>query len=351
MKIGLLTGGGDSCGINAAIRAIVIKAADDGHQVIGIRNGWAGTIEGWFSEITPEAVSGILPRGGTMLGTSRTNPFRMEGAVEKLQRNYEEAGMDAIVAVGGDDTLGVAHRINALEEAIPAVGVPQTIDNDVSGTDFAIGFHSAVEIATEAVDRLMTTAESHSRIMVLEVMGRDAGHVALAAGVAGGADLILVPEHSFTVEEVVDTVKQRRDAGRTFSLIVAAEGAKPKGVEQATVSEKTDAFGHVRLGGVADFLANEVEGRTGFETRSMNLGHLQRGGASTPFDRILATQFGYAAVEMVERGEYDRMVAIQGNQITSVPLEEAIGKTRPVDEALYRMANDLYRLGRMRPAA
>lgn len=352
MKIGLLTGGGDSCGINAAIRAAAVKAAKDGHKAVGIRNGWAGAIEGWFFELDPDVISpAILGRGGTILGTSRTNPFKMDGAVEKMQKNVEEAGLEAIVAIGGDDTLGVAHRINGLPKPIPAVGVPQTIDNDISGTDYAIGFHTAVEVATEAADRLTTTAESHSRIMVLEVMGRDAGHVALAAASAGGADLVLVPEHPFTIEEVVEVVKERRAAGKTFSLIVVAEGAKPKGAEQITVSEKTDAFGHVRLGGVADFLANEIEAHTGFETRSMNLGHLQRGGTSTPFDRILATQLGYAAIELVERGEFDRMVAVRGSKITSVPLEEAIGKTKPVDEELYRVVNDLYRYAGMRPAA
>ncbi|MCL4499365.1 MAG: ATP-dependent 6-phosphofructokinase [Chloroflexi bacterium] len=351
MKIGLLTGGGDSCGINAAIRAVVIKAADDGHTVVGIRNGWAGVLESWFSELTPDMVATILPRGGTMLGTSRTNPFRLDGAVEKLQRNVRSAGLDAIVAIGGDDTLGVAHRINLLEEPVHAVGVPQTIDNDISETDYAIGFHSAVEAATNAVDMLTTTAESHSRIMVIEVMGRDAGHVALAAGVAGGADLVLVPEHPLTIEEVVSLVKKRRDAGKTFSLIVVAEGAKPKGAEQVTISEKVDAFGHVRLGGVADYLANHIEDQTGFETRSMNLGHLQRGGTSTPFDRLLASQFGYKAVEMVEAREFDRMVAIQGNRVVSVRLEDAIGRTKPVDEELFRMATDLFKFNQIRPAA
>ncbi|MHB0977393.1 MAG: 6-phosphofructokinase [Candidatus Aquicultorales bacterium] len=351
MKIGLLTGGGDSCGINAAIRSAVIKASDDGHQVVGIKNGWAGVVEGWFSDLTADQVNPYLARGGTMLGTSRTNPFRIDGAVERLQQNVKQAGIDAIIAIGGDDTLGVAHRINQLDEPVHAVGVPQTIDNDISGTDYAVGFHSAVEVATEAVDRLTTTAESHSRIMVVEIMGRDSGHVALAAGISGGADLILVPEHPFIVDEVVTFVKERREAGKTFSLIVVAEGARPKGTEQVTVSEKVDAFGHVRLGGICDFLANAIEEKTGFETRSMNLGHLQRGGVSTPFDRFLATHLGYAAVELVEKGEYDRMVAVQGNKVTSVPLEEAIGRTKPIDEETYRMATDIYRYVQLRKAA
>ncbi|HZD61024.1 MAG TPA: ATP-dependent 6-phosphofructokinase [Anaerolineae bacterium] len=337
MRIGILTGGGDSSAINAAIRAVVRRGLEGGHQILGFKNGWAGPINGDYVEMTADTVSGILPRGGTILGTSRTNPFKLDGAVEKVRENLKRAGIDAMICIGGDDTLGVAHKLNQLEEPIPAVGIPQTIDNDINGTDFAIGFNSALFVATEALDRLHTTAESHHRIIVVEVMGRDAGHVALYAGLAGGADTILVPEHRFSTDEVIDRIKKRRQSGKTFSIIVVAEGARPEGREQVAVTEKTDAFGHVRLGGVGEYLANVIEERTGLETRSMNLGHLQRGGMATPFDRIIATEFGVAAVELVEKGELDRMVAIQCGEVTSIPLEEAL-TTRPIDERVFQMA-------------
>ncbi len=337
MRIGMLTGGGDSSAINAAIRAVVRRGLEGGHQILGFKNGWAGPINGDYEEMTMHSVSGILPRGGTILGTSRTNPFKIDGAVDKMTENLKRAGIDAMVCIGGDDTLGVAHKLNSLPEPIPAVGIPQTIDNDINGTDFAVGFQSAVEVATEALDRLHTTAESHHRIMVVEVMGRDAGHVALYAGIAGGADSILVPEHHFDVNEVIDRIKRRRQSGKTFSIIVVAEGAKPEGREQVVVNEKTDAFGHVRLGGIGEYLADTIEEKTGLETRFMNLGHLQRGGQASPFDRFIATEFGVAAVELVEKGEYDRMVAIQCGIVTSIPLEEAL-TVRPVDERVFNMA-------------
>jgi len=337
MRIGMLTGGGDSSAINAAIRAVVRRGLEGGHQILGFKNGWAGPINGDYTEMTAESVSGILPRGGTILGTSRTNPFKLDGAVEKMRENLKKVGIEAMICIGGDDTLGVAHKLNHLDEPVPAVGIPQTIDNDINGTDFAIGFHSALLVATEALDRLHTTAESHHRIMVVEVMGRDAGHVALYAGLAGGADTILVPEHRFNIDEVVDRIKKRRQSGKTFSIIVVAEGARPEGREQLVVSEKTDAFGHVRLGGVGEYLANVIEEKTGLETRSMNLGHLQRGGMATPFDRIIATEFGIVAVELVEKGDFDRMVSIQCGEVTSIPLEEAL-TTRPIDERVFQMA-------------
>ncbi|MEW5706229.1 MAG: ATP-dependent 6-phosphofructokinase [Actinomycetota bacterium] len=340
MRIGLLTGGGDSSAINAAIRAVVRRGIEGGHEIIGFRNGWAGPINGEYIKLTAESVSGILPRGGTILGTSRTNPFKLNGAVEKMRDNIKKIGIDAMVCIGGDDTLGVAHKISNLEEPIPAVGIPQTIDNDINGTDYAIGFQSAVAVATDALDKLHTTAESHQRIIVVEVMGRDAGHVALYAGIAGGADSILVPEHDFNIDEVIERIKKRREAGKTFSIIVVAEGAKPEG-RQIAYGEKTDAFGHVRLGGVGEYLANTIEEKTGYETRFMNLGHLQRGGIASPFDRIVATQFGVAAVEMVEKGEFDKMVAIRCNTVTSIPLEEAL-KVRPVDEQILNMAKIFY---------
>ncbi|MBE0447308.1 MAG: 6-phosphofructokinase [Actinobacteria bacterium] len=337
MRIGILTGGGDSSAINAAIRAVVRRGFEGGHQILGFKNGWAGPINNDYVEMTDESVSGILPRGGTILGTSRTNPFKMDGAVEKMRENLKRAGIEAMICIGGDDTLGVAHKLNHLDEPILAIGIPQTIDNDINGTDFAIGFQSALLVATDALDRLHTTAESHHRIIVVEVMGRDAGHVALYAGLAGGADTILVPEHRFSIDDVVDRIKKRRQSGKTFSIIVVAEGARPEGREQIVITEKTDAFGHVRLGGIGEYLANVIEERTGLETRSMNLGHLLRGGVASPFDRIIATEFGVAAVELVEKGEFDRMVAIQCGDVTSIPLEEAL-TTRPVDERVFRMA-------------
>lgn len=340
MRIGLLTGGGDSSAINAAIRAVVRRGLEGGHTMLGFKNGWAGPINGDYEEMTISSVSGILPRGGTVLGTSRTNPFKIDGAVEKMRENLRNAGIDAMICIGGDDTLGVAHKINSLDPPIPAVGIPQTIDNDINGTDYAIGFQSAVLVATEALDRLHTTAESHHRIMIVEVMGRDAGHVALYAGIAGGADTVLVPEHDFNIDEVIDRIKKRRQSGKTFSIIVVAEGAKPEG-RQVTFSEKTDAFGHVRLGGIGEYLANVIEEKTGLETRFMNLGHLQRGGIATPFDRIIATEFGIAAVEMIEKKEFDRMVAFQCGEATSIPLEEAL-TVRPIDERVFEMAKLFY---------
>lgn len=337
----MMTGGGDSSAINAAIRAVVRRGLEGGHQILGFKNGWAGPINGDYMEMTADLVSGILPRGGTILGTSRTNPFKLEGAVEKMTGNLKHLGIEAMICIGGDDTLGVAHKLNGLDEPIPAVGIPQTIDNDINGTDYAIGFQTAVAVATDALDKLHTTAESHHRIIVVEVMGRDAGHVALYAGIAGGADVVLVPEHRFDIDAIIDRIKRRRQSGKTFSIIVVAEGARPEGREQVVISEKTDAFGHVRLGGVAEYLANVIEEKTGLETRSMNLGHLQRGGMATPFDRIVATEFGIAAIELVEKGEFDRMTAIQCGTVTSIPLEEAL-TIRPIDERIFQMAQTFY---------
>ncbi|MDI6816626.1 MAG: ATP-dependent 6-phosphofructokinase [Actinomycetota bacterium] len=337
MRIGMLTGGGDSSAINAAIRAVVRRGLAGGHQILGFKNGWAGPINGDYVEMTADMVSGILPKGGTILGTSRTNPFKIDGAVDKMRENMKRLGIEAMVCIGGDDTLGVAHKLNHLDEPVPAVGIPQTIDNDINGTDYAIGFQTAVTVATEAIDKLHTTAESHHRIMVVEVMGRDAGHVALYAGLAGGADIILVPEHRFNMDAIIDRIKKRRQGGKTFSIVVVAEGARPEGREQVVTSEKTDAFGHVRLGGVAEHLADVIEEKTGLETRSMNLGHLQRGGMATPFDRVIATEFGIEAIELVEKGEFDRMTSIQHGQVTSIPLAEAL-TLRPIDERVFEMA-------------
>lgn len=341
MRIGLLTGGGDSPATNAAIRAVVKRAERDSHEVIGIRNGWAGLIENDVAPLSREDVSGILYRGGTILGTSRTNPFKIADGVERIQKTVRDNGIEALIAIGGDDTLGVAHRLNNLPEPIQAVGIPQTIDNDIAGTDYAIGFDSALAIATDAIDKLHTTAESHHRIMIVEVMGRDSGHIALESGLAGGADIILVPEKPFIIEEICERIKERLARGKTFSIIVVAEGARPVGETQIVRTEKTDMFGHVILGGVGEYLNNEIAKCTDMETRVTILGHLQRGGSPTPFDRLIATRFGLAAVELANQGNWDHMVCLKGNKITTVPLEEAL-KTKPIDANLYELAKVFY---------
>lgn len=342
MRIALLTGGGDSPATNAAIRAVVKKAGEDGHEVFGVHNGWAGMVANDMNPLDPSAVSGILPRGGTVLGTSRTNPFKQEGGPEAIRATVQGRGIDAVVAIGGDDTLGVAHKLNHLEPPIAAVGIPQTIDNDLNKTDFAIGFDTAVSIATDALDKLHTTAESHHRIMVLEVMGRDAGHVALTAGLAGGADIILVPEKPFDVSALCERIHERRDMGKTFSLVIVAEGATPAGGEQVSKTETTDQFGHVILGGIGEYVATRITEHCGLETRVTNLGHLQRGGCPTAFDRLLGTRFGVAAVELVESGDFDKMVALQGNEVVAVDLETVLAEIKPVDPALLRMADIFY---------
>jgi ATP-dependent phosphofructokinase / diphosphate-dependent phosphofructokinase len=338
MRIGILTGGGDSPATNAAIRAVVKRARRDGHEVLGIRNGWAGMIEGLVEAIKPGEVSGILPKGGTILGTSRTNPFKLD-KVQEIKNTVADHQIDALIAIGGDDTLGVLRRLNQLDEPVVGVGIPQTIDNDIPGTDYAIGFDSAVAIATDACDKLHTTAESHHRVMILEVMGRDAGHIALEAGLAGGADIILIPEEPFEIEAVCDRINQRKARGKLFSIIVVAEGAKPVGHDQVIKTQKTDQFGHVLLGGVGEYLAAEVEKCVNIETRVTILGHLQRGGIPTPYDRLLATRFGVAAVELVNRKQWGRMVALKGSEITSVTLEEGVSGVKPVEKNLFETAN------------
>lgn len=341
MRIGILTGGGDSPATNAAIRAVVKKGAADGHEIIGIQNGWAGLIKGDMAPLKREEASGILPKGGTILGTSRTNPFKLD-AVDAIYKTIAANGLDAIIAIGGDDTLGVLHRLNNLEKPIVGVGIPQTIDNDIPGTDYAIGFDSAVAIATDALDKLHTTAESHHRVMILEVMGRDAGHIAVESGIAGGADIILIPEEPFEIDWVCDRVKQRQERGKKFSIIVVAEGAKPVGHEQVVRTEKTDQFGHVLLGGVGEYLSAEVEKCTQIETRVTILGHLQRGGIPTSYDRLLATRFGVAAIELVNRKKWDYMVSLKGSRITEVPLAEGLDGVKPVEKVLYETATLFY---------
>ncbi len=342
MKIGLLTGGGDSPATNAAIRAVVKRAEKEGHTVLGIKKGWAGVIDKEAEVLTRDDVSGIINKGGTILGTSRTNPFKMDNGIKLAVEGVKALEIDAICAIGGDDTLGVAHKLNNLENPIHAIGIPQTIDNDIAGTDYAIGFDSALAIATDAIDKLHTTAESHRRVMIVEVMGRDAGHIALEAGLAGGADVILVPDEDFDIKEVGARIKKRTDMGKTFSIVVVAEGAKPKGVdEQVVKSGKKDMFGHVMLGGIGEYLSQELTDLTDLEIRVTNLGHLQRGGAPTSFDRLVATRFGLRAVELINEEKWDYMVCLSGGKVTEIPLEEAL-KTKPIDLDLLELSRVFY---------
>jgi len=337
MRIGVLTGGGDAPGLNAAIRAVVRRALEGSHEVVGIRNGWLGLLEGNTTPLTRDSVSGILPRGGTILGTSRTNPFKSPDGGQRLLEMIQRLGIDALIAIGGDDTLGVALKLFKLGGRV--VGIPKTMDNDVPGTDYTIGFDTAVNVVMDACDRLHTTAEAHHRVMIIEVMGRDAGWVAGVGGLAGGADVVLVPEVPFTIDEVCQIVRRRHERGRTFSIVVAAEGAKPSDVGvQVTQDTRVDQFGHIRLGGIGALLASEVEARTGYETRVTVLGHLQRGGSPTVFDRVLATRYGVAAVEAVEAGQFGTMVAVRGTKIVSVRLEEALTGTSRLDLELYSLS-------------
>ncbi|HVE76907.1 MAG TPA: 6-phosphofructokinase [Actinomycetota bacterium] len=336
MRIGVLTGGGDCPGLNAVIRAIVRKGIDHyGHAIVGFRDGWRGPLEGDAQELTIDNTRGILHRGGTILGTSRTNPFKIENGVERIKENLTSHRIDFLIPIGGEDTLGVASKLSA--EGIPVVGVPKTIDNDLSGTDFTFGFDTAVNVATEAIDRLHTTAESHHRIMVVEVMGRHAGWIALYSGIAGGADIVLIPERPFDLDQIVQHLKTRAARGRTFSIVVVAEGASPKG-ELEVQSDETDAFGHPRLGGIGSALERELEKRTGYETRATILGHIQRGGTPTAFDRVLATRFGVAAIDAAHSGQSGKMVALKATDIVLIPIEEAVSKPKTVGDDLYAVA-------------
>jgi phosphofructokinase-like protein len=338
MKVGILSGGGDAPGINAVIRAVVRKGIQYyGYEIVGVRDGWRGLLESEFLPLDLKAASGILPRGGSILGTSRTNPFKYEKGAEKILKNAEKAGIEAVVVIGGEDTLGVAHKMTEL--GLKCVGVPKTIDNDLAGTDYTFGFHTAVAIATEALDRLHTTAEAHHRVIILEVMGRYAGWIALEAGLAGGADAILIPEKPFDLNEVCDYIKRRQKRGRNFSIIVVAEGAKPKGKTEIVYGESIDEFGHVRFGGVGYYIGKKIEKRLGIETRVVVLGHLQRGGSPTAFDRILATRYGVAAINLVHEGTFGCMVALKGNKIVPVLLKEVAGKRKTVDLELYDIAS------------
>lgn len=335
-RVGILTGGGDCPGLNSVIRAVVRYAIKEGYQVIGIKNGWKGLIENDTVVLDLTAVSGILPKGGTILGTSRTNPYKKEGSKEKVKENFKKIGLEALIVVGGEDTLGVADKLH--KEGLNIVGAPKTIDNDLSCTDVTFGFDTAINIATEAIDRIHTTAESHHRIMVVEVMGRHAGWIATEAGIAGGADVILIPEVAIDMDEVCEVLKKRHSRGKSFSIVVVAEGAKFKEGDVVKQEEKLDAFGHVRLGGIGHVLGEEIEKRTGYETRVTVLGHIQRGGTPTAFDRVLGTRFGIKAMELVLKKDYGKMAALVGNKVQGVPLEKAVAKLKTVDMELYDIA-------------
>jgi phosphofructokinase-like protein len=337
MRVGVLTGGGDCPGLNAVIRAVVRKGVKvHGLDFVGYRDGWKGPLEDLTMELGVPQVRGILPRGGTILGSSRTNPFKIEGGVEQIKENLASDGVDALVAIGGEDTLGVATRLADL--GVNVVGVPKTIDNDLSGTDFTFGFDTAVNIASEAIDRLHTTAESHHRVLVVEVMGRHAGWIALHSGIAGGANIVLIPERPFDIEDVCALVESRFQSH--FSpILVVAEGAVPReGGEMTLVSGEKDSFGHVRLGGIGDRLAHEIEARTGKEARAVVLGHVQRGGTPTAFDRWLATRFGLNAIDAVAEGDYGKMMALRGTNIVRVPLHEGTAELKLVTPEEYAEA-------------
>jgi phosphofructokinase-like protein len=345
-RVGLLTGGGDCPGLNAVIRAVARRSLERGYDVAGVREGWRGLVEGRLEPLGPREISGLLPRGGTILGTARTNPFKSNGAVDQLLANVADAGLDALVAIGGEDTLGVAARLYA-EHDLPVVGVPKTIDNDLAATDYTFGFDTAVSIATEAIDRLHTTAESHNRVMVVEVMGRHTGWIAVMSGIAGGADVILIPEQPMTVEECCDEIRHRHDRGKDFSIVVVSEGYELTYAsgERRTVAQApspADEFGHVRLGGVGDALAREIDERTGYETRVTVLGHVQRGGSPTSRDRILATRYGLKAADLVDEGHFGTMAALRGDRIVEVPLAAAVAELKTVPAEWYDVAKAFF---------
>jgi 6-phosphofructokinase 1 len=341
-RVGILTGGGDCPGLNAVIRAVTRRSLDRGWEVAGVREGWRGLVDGLVEPLGPREVSGILPRGGTILGTTRTNPYKVDGGVDKVLDTFEREGLEALVAIGGEDTLGVAAKLHAAH-GFPVVGVPKTIDNDLNATDYTFGFDTAVTIATEAIDRLHTTAESHNRVMVVEVMGRHTGWIAVHAGIAGGADVILIPEQPVTVEDACSLLQKRHQTGKDFSIVVVSEGyelthASGDHTLVAGDARDTDQFGHVVLGGVGGELGREIEERTGFETRVTVLGHVQRGGTPTPRDRILATRYGLKAADLVHAGSFGRMAALQGDAIVDVSLEEATKELKTVPPEWYAVA-------------
>ncbi|HTS73072.1 MAG TPA: ATP-dependent 6-phosphofructokinase [Gaiellaceae bacterium] len=340
MRVGILTGGGDCPGLNAVIRAVARRSFTRGHQVTGVREGWRGLVDGKFEPLGGTEISGLLPRGGTILGTSRTNPFKLDGGVEAVLGHFEHEGFDALVAIGGEDTLGVAARLHA-EHDFHVVGVPKTIDNDLSGTDYTFGFDTAVWICTEAIDRLHTTAESHNRVMVVEVMGRHTGWIAVMSGIAGGADVIMIPEQPVSIDGACEEIRKRHARGKDFSIVVVSEGYELEGPDEAS---DVDQFGHVRLSerGVGARLAVEIEKRTGFETRVTVLGHVQRGGSPTPRDRVLATRYGLKAADLVHEGRFGRMAALRGDAIVDVSLEEATAELKTVPQDWYDVARAFF---------
>ncbi len=344
-RVGILTGGGDCPGLNAVIRAVARRCFDRDYEVVGVADGWRGLVENDLAALTSREVTGILPRGGTIIGTSRTNPYKIDGGVEDVLRNFAAAGLDALVAIGGEDTLGVAARLFG-EHELPVVGVPKTIDNDLSATDYTFGFDTAVSIATEAIDRLHTTAESHNRVMVVEVMGRHTGWIAVMSGIAGGADVILIPEHPISVESACAELEKRHGRGKDFSIVVVSEGYKltfDSGEKrEVTQQAELDQFGHVRLGGVGEQLAHEIEARTGYETRVTVLGHVQRGGSPTARDRVLATRYGLKAADLVHEGHFGRMAALHGDAIVDVSLADATAELKTVPPQWYDVARAFF---------
>ncbi|MBN2542880.1 ATP-dependent 6-phosphofructokinase [bacterium] len=339
-KIGILTGGGDCPGLNSVIRAAVWKGIEEyGFEMVGIRRGWKGLTENLTTPLTLDNVTSIWNQGGTILNTSRTNPYKEENGVEKAKDTYKKLKLEGLIAIGGDDTLMVAY--NFFKEGFNTVGVPKTIDNDVAATDYTFGFDTAINIAMETLDRLHTTAASHERVMVVELMGRHAGWITLEAGIAGGADIIIIPETPFEIDNIVKRLKKIREGGKNYAIVAVSEGAKISTVEDEDEDGsfvlkdlKKDAFGHVKLGGIGKVLADEIEDRTGYETRSVQLGHIQRGGPPTAFDRFLGTRFGLAAIDLVAEGKFGNMTALKGNQIVTVSLEKAAEKTRTVPDNL-----------------
>ena len=337
MRVAMLTGGGDCPGLNAVMRAVTRKGERVyGDELVGLRDGWRGAVEGDLVELSVQSFRGTLPRGGTILGSSRTNPYKLDGGPEAVKATLADNDIDALVAIGGEDTLGVAARLAA--DGVPVVGVPKTIDNDLSATELTFGFDTAVQVCVDAIDRLHTTAESHDRVMIVEVMGRHAGHIATWAAIAGGATMVLVPERTFDIDEVCQVIQRRHEGGRYASIIVVAEGAQPAAGTLALASGEVDAFGHVRLGGIGDQLARAIEDRTGYETRAIVLGHVQRGGTPTAFDRVLATRYGIAAIDAVHEGDFGKMTALRAGEIVRVPLTDATSELKLVDPAVYEVA-------------
>jgi phosphofructokinase-like protein len=346
MRVGVLTGGGDCPGLNAVIRAVSRRCFARGHEVVGVREGWRGLVDGKLQPLGPREISGLLPRGGTVLGTTRTNPYKVEGGVERVLETFSRERLDALVAIGGEDTLGVAARLFA-EHQFPVVGVPKTIDNDLSATDYTFGFDTAVTIATEAIDRLHTTAESHNRVMVVEVMGRHTGWIAVMSGIAGGADVILIPELPITVEDACAEIRRRHERGKDFSIVVVSEGYEltyASGETRTVAGEAraSDQFGHVLLGGVGEALAHDIEERTGYETSVTVLGHVQRGGTPTARDRVLATRYGPKAADLVLDGRFGQMAALHGDEIVDVSLAEATSELKRVPREWYDVARAFF---------